>query len=225
MSLTKPLATGRAASGGAPGGTRTADPGRPQCPSSPPSFSRRVCGRGSISRARIVGLLAEKPGVPVTAIIAPPGYGKTTLLAQWAAHEQCPVAWLSIDDQDNDPAVFVAYLKEAFRGVTPGRAQARTGLRGRYPARPVTRHPEAGVGAASMVAAGRAGGRRHPPPDGSLLSGRAHCSHRPPPGWIPGRRRRPNRASTATSRVGVPQAPCARSGPTFWPSTWARRRR
>ena len=77
--------------------------------------------QGLVSRTRLVDLLAAKPGPPVTAIIAPPGYGKTTLLAQWAAHERCPVAWLSIDDQDNDPAIFVAYLTEAFHGVAPGR--------------------------------------------------------------------------------------------------------
>ncbi|HYI22529.1 MAG TPA: LuxR C-terminal-related transcriptional regulator [Candidatus Limnocylindrales bacterium] len=75
-------------------------------------------------------MLAAKPGPPVTAIIAPPGYGKTTLLAQWSAHERCPVAWLSIDDQDNDPAVFVEYLKEAFRGVAPGRTKGDSASEG-----------------------------------------------------------------------------------------------
>jgi ATP/maltotriose-dependent transcriptional regulator MalT len=64
----------------------------------------------------------------LTLVAAPPGFGKTTLLAEWAAAEDGPaVAWLSLDDADNDPARFFAYLAAALRRVEPqlgGRALA-----------------------------------------------------------------------------------------------------
>jgi LuxR family transcriptional regulator, maltose regulon positive regulatory protein len=64
----------------------------------------------------------------LTLVAAPPGFGKTTLLAEWAATEDVPaVAWLSLDDDDNDPARFFAYLVAALRRVEPelgGRAVA-----------------------------------------------------------------------------------------------------
>jgi LuxR family maltose regulon positive regulatory protein len=64
----------------------------------------------------------------LTLVAAPPGFGKTTLLAEWAAVEEGPaVAWLSVDDDDSDPARFFAYMIEALRRVEPelgGRAVA-----------------------------------------------------------------------------------------------------
>ena len=42
-----------------------------------------------------------------------PGYGKTTVLAQWAAHDRREFAWVSLDHRDNDPVVFLTYVAEA----------------------------------------------------------------------------------------------------------------
>jgi LuxR family maltose regulon positive regulatory protein len=53
----------------------------------------------------------------LTLIAAPPGFGKTTLLAQWAAADRPMVAWLSVDEDDNDPARFFTYLVAALRRV------------------------------------------------------------------------------------------------------------
>ena len=39
---------------------------------------------------------------PITSVVAPPGYGKTTVLAQWASRVPSHVAWLSVDRHDND---------------------------------------------------------------------------------------------------------------------------
>ena len=50
---------------------------------------------------------------PVVSIVAPPGYGKTTLLAQWATDGPRQAAWLTIDAFDNDPVVFLGYLAAA----------------------------------------------------------------------------------------------------------------
>jgi LuxR family maltose regulon positive regulatory protein len=53
----------------------------------------------------------------LTLISAPAGYGKTTLLGQWVAQCKRPVAWLSLDEGDNDPARFWAYVVAALRTV------------------------------------------------------------------------------------------------------------
>lgn len=47
-------------------------------------------------------------------VSAPAGFGKSTLLAEWAAQAKLPVAWLSLDAGDNDPRGFLAYLIAAF---------------------------------------------------------------------------------------------------------------
>ena len=48
-----------------------------------------------------------------------PGYGKTTLLAQWAQRNQRRVAWISVDHHDNDPAVLLTYLAAALDRIEP----------------------------------------------------------------------------------------------------------
>jgi LuxR family maltose regulon positive regulatory protein len=50
----------------------------------------------------------------LTLVSAPPGFGKTTLLAEWAASEARPIAWIALDGGDDDPARFVANLAYAF---------------------------------------------------------------------------------------------------------------
>ncbi len=52
-------------------------------------------------------------------ISAPAGYGKTTLLTQWAAADERPFAWLTITEGDNDLTVLVAYLIRALDGADP----------------------------------------------------------------------------------------------------------
>jgi len=52
-------------------------------------------------------------------IVAPAGYGKTLLLAEWASREPGLVAWLTIDDFDNDATTFLSYLATAFDRVAP----------------------------------------------------------------------------------------------------------
>src|SRR5262249_43227921 len=68
----------------------------------------------------------------LTLVAAPPGFGKTTLLAEWAASaEATGVAWLSVDDNDNDPARFLAYMVATLRRAEPELAsRAEASLRG-----------------------------------------------------------------------------------------------
>jgi LuxR family maltose regulon positive regulatory protein len=55
----------------------------------------------------------------LTFILAPAGYGKTTLLSTWLETCRVPNAWLSLDEHDNDLTVFVTELTEALHGLFP----------------------------------------------------------------------------------------------------------
>jgi LuxR family maltose regulon positive regulatory protein len=59
----------------------------------------------------------DTSGAEVVAVIAGPGYGKTTLLAGWAQRDPRPVAWLSLDVGDDDPAVLLSDLAFALDRV------------------------------------------------------------------------------------------------------------
>ena len=53
------------------------------------------------------------------AVSAPAGYGKTTLLAQLISRERRPVAWVSVDERDNDPVVLLLHVTAAIDRVVP----------------------------------------------------------------------------------------------------------
>ena len=63
-------------------------------------------------------------------VTAPAGYGKSTLLAQWAHSEGRPVAWVSLDRFDDDPLVLLGLLAAAFAGIAPGQADLVADLGG-----------------------------------------------------------------------------------------------
>ena len=71
-----------------------------------------------MARTALVNRLAAAQA-PVIAIVAPPGYGKTTLLAQWAERVWPRVAWISCDDGDNDPVVLLSALAVALDRIEP----------------------------------------------------------------------------------------------------------
>ncbi len=52
-------------------------------------------------------------------VAAPAGFGKTTLLSEWLSRCVAPVAWFSVDEDDNDPARFLAYLSAALKSLMP----------------------------------------------------------------------------------------------------------
>jgi LuxR family transcriptional regulator, maltose regulon positive regulatory protein len=54
----------------------------------------------------------------LTIISAPAGFGKTTLVSAWVASCRLPVAWLSLDEGDSDPARLLTYLVGALQGIT-----------------------------------------------------------------------------------------------------------
>ena len=68
---------------------------------------------GIVERTALVGRLSRERSGRVVSVVAPPGYGKTTVLGQWAAHDRREFAWVSLDHRDNDPVVFLTYVAEA----------------------------------------------------------------------------------------------------------------
>jgi LuxR family transcriptional regulator, maltose regulon positive regulatory protein len=78
---------------------------------------------GFVVRPRLVDRLAQAHEGELTLVCAPAGFGKTALLADWARRDPRPVAWLSLDDADNDPARFWRHVAAALDTVRPGVAQ------------------------------------------------------------------------------------------------------
>ena len=74
---------------------------------------------GTVRRAALVERLARDGLRPVESVVAPAGYGKTTLLSQWAERNGQAFAWVSVDDRDNDPKVLLTYVAEALNTVQP----------------------------------------------------------------------------------------------------------
>src|SRR4051794_3875219 len=72
-----------------------------------------------VPRPRLIARLDEGLPRPLPLVAAPAGFGKTTLVAAWVAGCGRPAAWLSLDDGDNDPARFLAYLVAALRTIAP----------------------------------------------------------------------------------------------------------
>jgi len=58
-----------------------------------------------------------RAGCSLVLISAPAGYGKTTLLSEWTAHCEQPVAWLALDRSDNDLSRFLKYLIAALQTI------------------------------------------------------------------------------------------------------------
>jgi LuxR family maltose regulon positive regulatory protein len=79
----------------------------------------------AVPRDRLVDRLSEATTAALTVVVAPAGFGKTTLLAQWLARPGTgPVAWFAADPRDDDPAVFWRYVLAALASVAPGAAAA-----------------------------------------------------------------------------------------------------
>ena len=72
-----------------------------------------------VLRPRLVERLNEglSAGRKLTLISAPAGFGKTTLVSEWVAGCERPVAWLSLDEGDNDPTRFLTYLVAALQTI------------------------------------------------------------------------------------------------------------
>ena len=72
----------------------------------------------------------------MTLISAPAGFGKTTLVSEWVADCERPAAWLSLDEGDNDPARFLAYLIAALQTIAGRILEKGCWLRSKLPQPP-----------------------------------------------------------------------------------------
>src|SRR5208282_1819088 len=77
-----------------------------------------------VQRARLHARLDAGLHAVLTLLCAPAGWGKTTLLANWLdakmADSRLTAAWLSLDDDDNDPVLLIRDLTAVLRSAVPG---------------------------------------------------------------------------------------------------------
>ena len=83
---------------------------------------------GTLRRTRLLRQFRSERDRPAISIVAPPGYGKTSLLVQWATEDSRPVAWLTADHGDNDPVVFLNDLALAIDRLEPVGAELFTAI-------------------------------------------------------------------------------------------------
>src|SRR5262249_19573679 len=60
----------------------------------------------TVERKRLHDLLRQGNTLPLTMVVAPAGWGKSTLVADWLAHDRVTAGWVSLDGGDNDPKRF-----------------------------------------------------------------------------------------------------------------------
>ena len=111
---------------------------------------------GLVPRLRVVRRLLESQDLPVALLVAPAGYGKTTVLAEWSERDARPFAWVRLDGDDRDPARLLASIsgrtggeraRRKGRPHEPFLAAARRGPAGADPAAEVPRVPRTARGA------------------------------------------------------------------------------
>lgn len=98
---------------------------------------------GAVVRSTLLAALDQAQARPLTLLLAPPGFGKTTLLAQWHAQLRArdhAVAWLSLDEEDTDAARFLGHLALALQhaGADPALCAAVLHNRDQDPREAVT---------------------------------------------------------------------------------------
>jgi LuxR family maltose regulon positive regulatory protein len=81
----------------------------------------------AVLRPRLIERLDEDLRRKLTLISAPAGFGKTTLVGGWVAGIPRPVAWLSLDEGDNDPSRLLAHLVAALQTIAPNVGEGVSG--------------------------------------------------------------------------------------------------
>ena len=83
------------------------------------SLQRPRLGPSCVARPRLVHRLSGATTLPVTTLIAPAGYGKTTAVLEWLSSEPTHSAWLSVDETDDDLQSFAIHVVSALQTVAP----------------------------------------------------------------------------------------------------------
>ena len=117
------------------GGSAVMEMSRPHRPGDLPveilesKLYKPVIRSGVVPRPQLLAQLRAAREVPTVAVVAPAGYGKTTLLALWAEADDRAFAWLSVDPHDNDPIVLLTHLAVELDRVSPLPAETFDALR------------------------------------------------------------------------------------------------
>ena len=88
-----------------------------------------VARRGTVPKLDVIARLCAST-LPCASVVAPAGYGKTTLLTEWAQADPRPFAWVALDGRDDDAVVFLRYIAAAIHGVEPVPAEVFEALSG-----------------------------------------------------------------------------------------------
>jgi LuxR family maltose regulon positive regulatory protein len=84
---------------------------------------------GTVAKTDVIeDLCASK--APLVTVVAPAGYGKTTILARWAEADPRPFAWVALDTRDDDPVVLLRYVAGAMHRLEPLRPEVFDALSG-----------------------------------------------------------------------------------------------
>ena len=94
-------------------------------------LSPPTTGEALLARTRLLDLLDDCVTGPLTAVVAPAGSGKTSLLVSWAARTRLPVAWLTLDEGDRDFVPLWKGILTALETVVPGCGRRASVLLGR----------------------------------------------------------------------------------------------
>jgi hypothetical protein len=113
------LLSDMATSGGRGRPGRSRDEAGPLPELLPSKLPRPLIRPETVHRSSLIEWLVRQDSHPIVSVVAPPGFGKTTLLAQWVEHSGQAVAWVSVDEKDNDPKVLLRYVAEALNAVQP----------------------------------------------------------------------------------------------------------
>ncbi len=98
---------------------RSQSAGRPVFDLVAAKLRRPVMRPGTVRRSSLIERLRQGEARPIVSVVGPAGYGKTTVLSQWAERNSQSFAWVSVDEPDNDPKVLLSYVAEALDAVEP----------------------------------------------------------------------------------------------------------
>ncbi len=104
---------------------------------------------GTVAKTDVIARLREATG-PFATVVAPAGYGKTTLMAGWAEADPRPFAWVALDGRDDDALVFLRHIAAAIHRVQPLPPETFDALSGRGGTAWMERVPQVGGALAAV---------------------------------------------------------------------------
>src|SRR5512133_1927922 len=104
---------------------------------------------GTVAKANVTARLCASRS-PFATVVAPAGYGKTTLLASWAEADLRPFAWVALDGRADDALVFLRYIAAAIHRVEPVSPEVFDALSGRAGSSWAKRVPHVGGALAAL---------------------------------------------------------------------------